>query len=182
MNYYSTLHLFSGLFFTTTLVSQHQKGKPFWILMKQEMGWEWHQLDYMQIICTSLQTDNHVSTSPLKCLSCCPTNRYEVQLIFLTSQRSEVVNALVLLYMASYHMYMCTCVGNVSNTCTILGYEPPRFLSYTCDNWLTQPRIEIELTINEDNPRYPTSVFWREFSRRRSYFFNVSLVHSAQIS
>jgi len=74
----------------------------------------------------------------------------------------------------------CVCVGNVSYTCTILGYEPPRFLSYTCDNWLTRPRIEIELKINEDNPRYPTSVFWREFSRRRSYFFNVSLVGSAQ--
>ena len=27
------------------------------------MGWQWHQLDHMQIICTSLQTDNHASTS-----------------------------------------------------------------------------------------------------------------------
>jgi len=30
------------------------------------MGWQWHQLDYMQIICTSLQTDNHASTSSLR--------------------------------------------------------------------------------------------------------------------
>jgi len=45
-----------------TWVWQNQKGKPFWILMKQEMiGWQWHQLDYMQIICTSLQTDNHAT-------------------------------------------------------------------------------------------------------------------------
>ena len=29
------------------------------------MRWQWHQLDLMQIICTSLQTDNHASTSPL---------------------------------------------------------------------------------------------------------------------
>jgi len=29
------------------------------------MKWQWHQLDHMQIICTSLQTNNHVSTSPL---------------------------------------------------------------------------------------------------------------------
>jgi len=37
-----------------------------WILMKQEMmEWQWHQLDHMQIICTSLQTDNHASTSSL---------------------------------------------------------------------------------------------------------------------
>jgi len=60
------LHLFKGLFSRTTWVSRHQNGKPFWILMKQEMmGWQWHQLDHMQIICTSLQTENHASTSPL---------------------------------------------------------------------------------------------------------------------
>jgi len=29
------------------------------------MGWHWHQLDHMQIICTLLQTDNHSSTSLL---------------------------------------------------------------------------------------------------------------------
>jgi len=32
---------------------------------QEMMGWQWHQLDHMQIICTSLQTDNHASTSPL---------------------------------------------------------------------------------------------------------------------
>jgi len=38
------------------------KVKPFWILMKQEtMGWQWHPLDYMQIICTTLQTNNHTT-------------------------------------------------------------------------------------------------------------------------
>jgi len=31
--------------------------------MKQEITqWQWHQLDHMQIICTSHQTDNHAST------------------------------------------------------------------------------------------------------------------------
>ena len=42
------------------------------------MGWQWHQLEHMQIICTSLQTDNHTSTSPMfsqaRCPSCRPTN------------------------------------------------------------------------------------------------------------
>jgi len=34
--------------------------------MKQEMmGWQWRQLDHLQIIGISLQTDNHDSTSPL---------------------------------------------------------------------------------------------------------------------
>jgi len=46
---------------------------------QEMMGWQWHQLDHMQIICTSLQTDKHTSTSPLSflqagCPSCCPTN------------------------------------------------------------------------------------------------------------
>jgi len=29
------------------------------------MGWQYHQLDHMEIICTSLQIDNHASTSSL---------------------------------------------------------------------------------------------------------------------
>ena len=57
------------LFSRTTWVGRYQKDKPFWILLKQEwqwwQGWQWHQLNHMQIICTSLQTDNHASTSLL---------------------------------------------------------------------------------------------------------------------
>jgi len=54
------LRPFSCLSSRTTWVSGHQKGKPFRILLEQVMmGWQWHQLDHMQIICTSLQTDNH---------------------------------------------------------------------------------------------------------------------------
>jgi len=30
------------------------------------IGWQWNQLDHMQINCTSLLTDNHTSTSPIK--------------------------------------------------------------------------------------------------------------------
>jgi len=61
------LHPFNGIFYRSTWVSRHQKSKPFWILLEEEMM-GWHQLDDMQklqIICTSLQTDNHASTSPL---------------------------------------------------------------------------------------------------------------------
>jgi len=43
---------------TTSVVSQQQKVKTFWILMQQEMmQWQWHQLNHMHIICTQLQTD-----------------------------------------------------------------------------------------------------------------------------
>ena len=44
----------------------------------RDSEWQWHQLGHMQV-CTSLQTDNHVSTPPLSCFtgrcpSCRPTN------------------------------------------------------------------------------------------------------------
>jgi len=59
-------HSFNGLFSSTTWVSWQQK---VWILMKQEtMRWQWRQLDHMQIISNSLQTDNHASTSSLNFL------------------------------------------------------------------------------------------------------------------
>jgi len=48
--------------------------------MKQEMtGWQWHQLDHMQIICTSLQKDNHLITQLLqaRCSFRCPTSSVE---------------------------------------------------------------------------------------------------------
>jgi len=41
------LHPFNVLSSRTTWVSRHQKGKPFWIFLEQEMiGWQWHQLDF----------------------------------------------------------------------------------------------------------------------------------------
>ena len=62
----------------TAWVSWHQKGRTILDFNEaRDDGWQWHQLDHIQIICTSLQTDNHASTSPLKSLqvgcSCCPT-------------------------------------------------------------------------------------------------------------
>ena len=59
----------TAFFSRKTRVSRHQKGKPFWILLKQEMmGWQWYQLHHIQIIYTTLQTDNHASTSSLNFL------------------------------------------------------------------------------------------------------------------
>ena len=31
-------------------------------MKKETTGWQWHQLDHMQIICTLLQTNNNAST------------------------------------------------------------------------------------------------------------------------
>jgi len=49
-----------------------------WILMKQEMVGQWHQLDHMQIICGSLQTDNHAIT-----------HFFTGRIIFLTSNQQH---------------------------------------------------------------------------------------------
>ena len=89
----------------TTWVNKHQKGygKPIWILMKQEtMGWQWHQLNYMQIICTMLQTDNHASTLSL--------NFFTAQMLFLTlnqQYQSTEGNLVTLMY---YQLYVSTAI------------------------------------------------------------------------
>jgi len=60
-------------------VSQYQKAKTNLDFTEaRDSEWQWHQLGHMQV-CTSLQTDNHASTTPLTflqagCPSCRPTN------------------------------------------------------------------------------------------------------------
>jgi len=53
------LHPFNGLSSRTTWVSRYQKGKTSLDLNDarddEVWGWQWHQLDHMQTICTSLQ-------------------------------------------------------------------------------------------------------------------------------
>ena len=74
-------HTFNGPFSRTTRVGRYQKGKTkldFTEAKARDSEWQWHQLGHMQV-CTSFQTDNHASTSPLRflqarCPSCRPTN------------------------------------------------------------------------------------------------------------
>jgi len=71
-------HPFNSPFSGTTRVSWHQKGKTNLDFTEaRDSEWQCHQLGHMQV-CTSLQTDNHASTSPLSflqagCPSCRPT-------------------------------------------------------------------------------------------------------------
>jgi len=59
-------HTFNGLFSGTIQVSKYQKGKTNLDFTEaRDSEWQWYQLGYMQV-CTSLQTDNHASTPPLK--------------------------------------------------------------------------------------------------------------------
>ena len=60
-------HLFNGRCSRKIWISQQQKGRT--ILDSTEArddGWHCHQLDHIQIICTSLQPDNHISTLSLR--------------------------------------------------------------------------------------------------------------------
>jgi len=58
-------HPFNGPMSRTTQVSRYQKGKTnLDFTGARDSEWQWHQLDHMQV-CTSLQTDNHASTSLL---------------------------------------------------------------------------------------------------------------------
>jgi len=72
-------HTFNGPLSGTAQVSRYQEGKINLDFSEaRDSEWQWHQLGHMQV-CTSLQTDNHASTPPLKfftgwCPSSHPTN------------------------------------------------------------------------------------------------------------
>ena len=59
-------HPFNGPLSGTTQVIRYQKGKTNMDFTEsRDSEWQWHQLGRMQV-CTSLQTDIHASTPPLK--------------------------------------------------------------------------------------------------------------------
>jgi len=67
-------HTFNGPFPGTTWLSRYQKGTTNLDFTEaRDSEWQWHQLGHMQV-CTSLQTNNHASTSlsflQARCLSC----------------------------------------------------------------------------------------------------------------
>ena len=92
------LHSFNGLFSSTTRVSWHHKGKPFWILMKREMmggsGISWtickpfapccrqittpvpHHSVFLQAGCPSVKTRKHNFSSFLLHLQSCSFSHY----------------------------------------------------------------------------------------------------------
>ena len=63
LNMHTHTHPFNGPLSGTTRVSQYQEGKTnLDFTGARDSEWQWHQLGHMQV-CTSLQTDNHTSTS-----------------------------------------------------------------------------------------------------------------------
>jgi len=82
---------FNGLFSRTTWVSRYQNSKISLDLNEARdngvLGWQWHQLDRMQTICTSIQADNHINTSSLIFL--------QARMLFLTpNQQCESIEGI----------------------------------------------------------------------------------------
>jgi len=95
------LHPFNGLFSRPTRVSRYQKGKTSLDLNEaredEVLQWQWHQLDHIQTICTSLQTDNHNDSSftqllQAPCSSWCPTNSVKALLRRQTDFKRNLQN------------------------------------------------------------------------------------------
>jgi len=82
-------HTFNGALSGTTRVGWYQKGKTNLDFTEaRDSEWQWHQLGHMQV-CTSLHTDNHASTPPLRflqagCPSCQTTNGVKAQKALLS--------------------------------------------------------------------------------------------------
>ena len=78
--------------FRTTLVSWYQKGKTILDFLDARdnddgvLGWQWHRLDHMRTVSTSLQTDNHGVFSSLMFTSHMP---------FLTSEQLSMHRKLI---------------------------------------------------------------------------------------
>jgi len=63
-HHHTHTHPFNGPLSGTTWVSWYQKGKTNLDFTEaRNSEWQWQQLGHMQV-CTSLQTDNHVSAPP----------------------------------------------------------------------------------------------------------------------
>jgi len=125
------LYPFNGLFSRTTWVSWHQKGKQFWILLEQEMmGWQWHQLDHMQIMPVSHHSVFLQSERP----SWCPTNsikalkHYSSWLKLVIANNSKMANTCPFLFVSVICLW-CWC-------CAVVIVEQRQNHNYCHHYWL----------------------------------------------
>jgi len=95
--------------------------------MKQEMmWWQWRQLDHMQIICTSLQTGSHASTSSL---NICSPDALETpsqwcqstEDSFSVYQQLHIGNLLFLYVILSKTILMCLQAHQSNRVCNALA-------------------------------------------------------------
>jgi len=102
-------------------VSRYQKGKTNLDLTEaRDSEWQWHQLGHMQV-CSSLQSDNHASNSPLSflqagCPSCRPTNSVKALKVLMGGILLELLCAM-LRYVV---WHMCSRLSSVFSALTLL--------------------------------------------------------------
>ena len=105
-------HPFNGPFSGTTRVSRYQHGKTNLNFTEaRDSEWQWHQLGHVPF-CSSFQTDNHTSTSPLcflqaGCPSCCWTNSVKAL------KAPDGCQALSIDPQGYYYYYVVVCLGGV---------------------------------------------------------------------
>jgi len=128
-----------AFFSRTTGVSRQQKGKPFWVSMKQTMrSWQWHQLDHMQIICTFLQTTTSVPHQ---------SSFFTGQMLFLPSnQQRQSTEDLTKNYFYKNHEILFTIGSLLSTKCNKILW--PELCLDICggaccftDPWLASERV-----------------------------------------
>ena len=94
-------HPFNCPLSRTTQVSRYQKGETNLDFTEaRDSEWQWHQLGHMQVG-TSLQTDNHASTSKFLqagCPSCRPTNTVKSLKAKSRRQSEQFVICPIILY------------------------------------------------------------------------------------
>jgi len=126
-----------------------------WRHKRKMTDWQWHQLDHMQIICTSLKTDNHTSTtSPFysvrAALKACTHMTYNktFYLVVIKEWKHSILQYEPAFREPCRQQYILFCIVNkpLSNVTRYLiptWYVPSRLLYSTFANLLTVPWMRL---------------------------------------
>jgi len=139
------------------------------------MGWLWHQLDHMQIVCTSLQTDNHALTNHSFFTGRMPFLPPNQQLhstegtlcCKIKENRLSLFKDQTLRYTKSYRLVEVFGKWGQSNSCAIFG---PTF-TVKCSCCFT---LFIWLCIVYDFPMFWLDVMW--YYRNSRILFHLQLI------
>jgi len=116
-----------------------------YVRMKQKMmWWQWHKLNRMQIICTSLKTDDHASTSSLNFYR--PDAFSDAQPTVSKHWRQNVTNTslnkMYSIFSETWKFKNLNLKSSVSNMWTPIGYR-------TSCQWRELCSLEVNLLPNE---------------------------------
>ena len=143
MSEHTHTHPFNGPLSGTTQVSRYQKDKTNVNFTEaRDSEWQWHQLGHMQV-CTTLQTDNHASTSPLSflqagCPSCRPTNSVKALFEWYVKTLALFVtcwSSCILVVVMFLTAFKCSCAWRMCVVLSSVGRWWWKFI--TCSQTIT---------------------------------------------